>query len=179
MPTPKVVRHRRRVKLAIGLLILALIGAIATRLYLSRVAPPSAERLASLSDEEILLLELVNRERENAGQPPLKFSARLAVIARGHSYDMAIRRYFAHDSPDGSRPSDRIRGVGLAYEQIAENIYMEDVRGAPGMPERAVKGWLASPHHRENMLSPAFRETGLGIAHSPDGKTYVTQDFLR
>lgn len=179
MPTPKVVRHRRRVKLAIGLLILALIGAIATRLYLSRVAPPSAERLASLSDEEILLLELVNRERENAGQPPLKFSARLAVIARGHSYDMAIRRYFAHDSPDGSRPADRIRGVGLTYEQIAENIYMEDVHGAPRMPERAVKGWLASPHHRENMLSPAFRETGLGIAHSPDGKAYVTQDFMR
>ncbi len=171
--------HRRRIKLAIGLMILALIGAIAARLYRTRVAPPSAERLASLSNDEIVLLELVNRERESAGQQPLKFSARLAVIARGHSYDMAIRRYFAHDSPDGGSPADRIRGVGLAYEQIAENIYMEDVHDAAGMPERAVKSWLASPGHRENMLSPAFRETGLGIAKSADGKSYVTQDFLR
>jgi len=47
------------------------------------------------------------------------------------------------------------------------------------MPERTLKSWLAGQHHRENMLSPAFRETGLGIAKSPDGKTYVTQDFLR
>ncbi len=161
-----------------GLLVLALIGAMMTRLYLLRF-PLSAERLASVSNEEKELLELVNRERLRAGLAALKFSPRLAVIARSHSYDMAIRRYFAHRSPDGSGPDNRIAGVGIPYHQVAENIYMEEFPEPAGMPERAIKGWLASPHHRENMLSPVFSETGLGVAHSADGKTYVTQDFLR
>lgn len=182
MPTPKVVRRRRRIKAVIGLLALALIGATVARLYLihlERLAPPPAEQPASVSNEETALLEQVNRERAKAGQQPLKLSARLTVVARGHSYDMAIRHYFSHDSPNGGGPADRIRGAGLAYERIAENIYMEKFPDVSGMPERAVKAWLASPPHRENMLSPAFRETGIGLARSSDGETYVTQDFLR
>ncbi len=182
MPTLKVARRRRRIKAVTGLLALALIGAIAARFYLihlERLAPPPEEQLASVSNEETALLEQVNRERAKAGQQPLKLSARLAVVARDHSYDMAIRNYFSHNSPDGGGPADRIRSVGLAYERIAENIYMEDFPDLSGMPERAVKAWLASPPHRENMLSPAFRETGIGVARSSDGKTYVTQDFLR
>jgi len=182
MPTPKVVRRRRRIKAVIGLLAFALIGATAARLYrihLERLAPPPAEQLASVSNEETALLELVNRERIEAGQQPLKLSARLAVVARAHSYDMAIRHYFAHNSPDGVGPPDRIRGVGIAYEEIAENIYMEGFPDPSGMPARAVAAWLGSPEHRKNMLSPVFRESGIGVARSSDGTTYVTQDFLR
>jgi len=165
-----------------GLLALALIGATVARLYrihLEGLAPPPVEQPASMSNEETALLEQVNRERAKAGQQPLKFSARLAVVAHGHSYDMAIRHYFSHNSPNGGGPADRIRDVGLAYERIGENIYTEKFPDASGMPERAVKAWLASPPHRENMLSPAFRETGIGVARSSDGEIYVTQDFLR
>ncbi|HTY56376.1 MAG TPA: CAP domain-containing protein, partial [Candidatus Binataceae bacterium] len=61
----------------------------------------------------------------------------------------------------------------------AENIYMEGSPDPSEMPDRAVKAWMASPPHRENMLSANFRETGIGVARSSDGKTYVTQDFLR
>ena len=179
MPTPTVVRRRRRIKAAMGLLALALVGAVAARLYRARLGPPSPQELASVSDEETALLDEVNGERAKAGRSPLKLSARLAVIARGHSYDMAIRRYFSHESPDGAGPSDRIRGVGIAYEQVAENIYMESFPEASDMAGRAVRAWLASPPHREHMLSPNFRETGIGVARSSDGKTYVTQDFLR
>jgi uncharacterized protein YkwD len=100
-------------------------------------------------------------------------------MARGHSYDMAIRHYFAHNSPEGSTPADRIRGVGIGYKELAENIYMDDFRDNEALPERALKGWLASAEHRANILSPDFTEAGIGIARSSDGKAYVTQDFLR
>jgi len=182
MPTPRVVRRRRRIRAALALLALGLLVASVARLYrihLEHLAPPSAEQLASVSNVETALLERVNRERAKAGREPLKLSARLAVIARGHSYDMAIRNYFAHESPEGGGPGDRIRGVGLTYEQVAENIYMEGFPDPSEMPDRAVKAWMASPPHRENMLSANFRETGIGVARSSDGKTYVTQDFLR
>jgi uncharacterized protein YkwD len=67
----------------------------------------------------------------------------------------------------------------MTYQELAENIYMDDDHEQEGLPERAVKAWLASPEHRANMLSSSFTETGVGIARSSDGRTYVTQDFIR
>lgn len=180
LPTPSVVRRRRTIKAATAALALALTGAILARLYISRTAPLSPEEIAGLSVQESEVIKLVNDERVRAGLRALKFSPRLAVMARGHSYDMAIRRYFAHNSPEGSTPADRLRGVGITYQQLGENIYVEDFHDlGAALPARALKGWLSSPEHRANLLSPGFRETGVGIARSSDGKTYVTQDFMR
>jgi len=72
-----------------------------------------------------------------------------------------------------------VRGLGIEYQQMAENIYMDDFRDADGLAARAVKGWLNSPEHRANMLSPELTESGVGIARSSSGKTYLTQDFIR
>jgi uncharacterized protein YkwD len=180
LPTPRVVRRQRAIKAATAALALGLTAAILARLYISRTSPLSPEEIAGLSTQESEIIKLVNDERVRAGLMSLKFSPRLAVMARGHSYDMAIRRYFAHNSPEGSTPADRLRGVGLTYQELAENIYMEDYHDSgAALPPRALKGWLASPEHRANMLSPGFRETGVGIARSSDGKAYVTQDFVR
>jgi len=39
-----------------------------------------------------------------------------------------------------------------------------------------VDGWMESPGHRANMLSPSYRYIGIGVAF--DGKYYrATQDF--
>ncbi len=160
-------------------LALGLTGAILARLYISHTTPLSPEEIAGVSVQESEILKLVNYERARAGLKPLELSPRLAVMARGHSYDMAIRHYFEHNSPEGSTPQDRLRGVAITYRELGENIYMEDFRDFGALPKRAVQGWLLSPEHRANMLSPGFRETGIGIARSSDGKAYVTQDFLR
>ncbi|MGO9061651.1 MAG: CAP domain-containing protein [Candidatus Binataceae bacterium] len=178
MPTPKVVRRRRAVRGVMVLLGLGLIGAVAGRVYLNTRLPRSPEQIAGVSVEETRILELVNREREKAGLTDLKLSGRLAVAARGHSYDMALRHYFAHRSADGVSPEQRIRGSGIEYAEVAENIYMEDYPDQERMPERAIEGWLGSPGHRKNMLSPKFTETGVGTARAADGSTYVTQDFI-
>lgn len=178
MPTPKVVRRRRSVRLAMVSLGLLLATAIVGRVYLAS-QPLTAEQVAGVSAEEALILELVNRERAKAGAAPLKLSGRLAVVARGHSYDMALRHYFSHQSPDGITPQQRIRGSGIEYAEMGENIYQEDYPDSDRMPERAIRAWMGSPTHRQNMLSPLFEETGVGIARAADGATYVTQDFIR
>jgi uncharacterized protein YkwD len=178
MPTPTVVRRRRAIKAGIGLLVLSLIASIIARFYLMYTAPPSPEKVSGLTEQETEILGLVNQERARDGLPPLKFSPRLAVIARGHSYDMAMRHYLAHNSPDGVAPADRISGVGIGYRAVGENIYMDDADSA-GVPRRALNGWLKSPEHLANIVSGKFTETGVGVAQSADGATYVTQDFLR
>src|SRR5271167_4354072 len=179
MPTPTVVRRRRAIKAGLGLLVLSLIAAIIARFYLMYTAPPSPEKISGLSEQETEILGLVNQERARGGLRPLKFSPRLAVIARGHSYDMAMRHYLAHNSPDGVAPSERISGVGLDCRAVGENIYKDDDGNSADVPQRAMNGWLKSPEHLANIVSGKFTETGVGIAQSADGTTYVTQDFLR
>ena len=178
MPTPTVVRRRRAIKTGIGVLVLSLIAAIIARFYMMYSAPPSPEKVSGLSDQETEILGLVNRQRVRSGLAPLKFSPRLAVIARGHSYDMAMRHYLAHNSPDGVAPADRISGVGIGYRVVGENIYMDDSADLADVAQRAMNGWLKSPEHLANIVSGKFTETGVGIAHSADGGTYVTQDFV-
>src|SRR5580692_1946221 len=178
MPTPTVVRRRRAIKAGISLLVLSLLAAVIARFYMMYTAPPSPEKVSGLTDQETEILGLVNQQRVRGGLRPLKFSARLAVIARGHSYDMAMRHYLAHNSPDGVAPADRISGVGIGYRTVGENIYMDDNGDPADVPLRAMKGWLKSPEHRANIVSDKFTETGVGISHSADGGTYVTQDFV-
>jgi len=178
MPTPTVVRRRRAIKAGISLLVLSLLAAIIARFYMMYTAPPSPEKASGLTDQETEILGLVNQQRVRGGLRPLKFSARLAVIARGHSYDMAMRHYLAHNSPDGVAPADRVSGVGIGYHAIGENIYMDDNADPADLPRRAMNGWLKSPEHLANIVSGKFTETGVGIAQSADGRTYVTQDFV-
>ena len=180
MPTPTVVRRRRAIKAGIGLLILSLLAAIIARLYtLYTAAPPSPEKVSGLTEQESEILDLVNQERARDGLPPLKFSPRLAVIARGHSYDMAMRHYRGHNSPDGVAPADRIAGVGIEYRAVGENIYVDDNADSADVSRRALNGWMHSPEHLANIVSAKFTETGVGVAQSADGSTYVTQDFIR
>lgn len=179
MPTPMAVRRRRSVRLAMGSLGVLLVAAVAGRVYLTASRPPTDEQVAGVSAEEARILELVNRERGKVGLAALKLSGRLAVAARGHSYDMALRHYFSHNSADGVSPEQRIRGSGIDYAEIGENIYVDDFPDRERLAERAVEGWLGSPGHRKNMLSPAFNQTGVGMARASDGSTYITQDFIR
>ena len=179
MRTPKVVKRRRALYAGVGVVVTALLAAITMRIYLTRNSPPSPEEMAGVSEPEADIIKQVNDERTRRGLKALKFSPRLAVVARGHSYDMAIRHYRNHNSPEGSTPADRIRGVGVECSAVAENIYVDDYHKLESIGERALKGWLDSPEHRANLLSADFVETGIGIARSNDGLTYVTQDFVR
>jgi len=179
MPTPKVVRRRRTVQLAMLSLGVLLVIAVGGRVYLITERPLSQEQAAGIGPEEEKILELVNDKRSKAGLAPLKFSGRLIVAARGHSYDMAMRGYFSHQSADGVSPAQRIRGSGIEYSEMGENIYEEDAPVRPHLASRAVQGWMNSPGHRKNILSPRFDQTGIGIARAADGSTYITEDFVQ
>jgi uncharacterized protein YkwD len=183
MPTPRATRRRRVVRIGAAILAIGLASAIALRGV--RVATLNTTRVATdefaspLSAQEFRILKLVNDERVRAGQPPLQFSPLLMSAARAHSIDMAERRYFGHDSPAGDTPADRVRMMGINYEELAESLYRDDSSDVETLPNRVVKGWLASPSHRANMLSTRFRIAAVGIARSDDGNIYVTQDFIR
>lgn len=146
---------------------------------------PSGEYCASVVDwdapmvefEEEVLLE-VNEARaagancggqDFAATHPLTMNGALRCAARVHSRDMAERGYFDHDNPDGESPFDRMERAGYQFRAAGENI----AQGYP-TPEAVVDGWLESPGHCRNIMSPDFTEIGVGFWSMG---SYWTQTF--
>lgn len=138
---------------------------------------PSAQPLPQLvpkelTQDEALMLQLVNKERLQAGLQPLSVDSRLVELARKKSKDMVDVGYFAHYSPTYGSPFDMMRAAGVNYRTAGENI-----AGAPTV-ETAHRALMNSPGHRANILNPAFTHIGIGIVDGgPYGKMF-TQMFI-
>ncbi len=132
-------------------------------------APFSATGLARLVAE---VVALTNAERSAAGLRPLAVDPGLAMAAQAHSADMVARDFHAHTTPEGRQPWDRAAAAGCRHRGIGENIACGQ-RGAADV----VHGWMNSPGHRANILSPGFDEIGVGYTKGSLAGTYWTQLF--
>lgn len=140
---------------------------------LGRAADGADPELARL---EAAFHELVNQTREQEGLIPLRRDPRIDRVARAHSRDMVARGYFAHETPEGLTPPDRLaRGGVTGFTLAGENVGLTN-RGDPN--REIVTGWLGSPMHRQNLLAPMFNATGIGIARRPDGTFFYTQLYV-
>jgi uncharacterized protein YkwD len=113
-------------------------------------------------------LQLVNQVRAHGtrcgGQsfgpaPALTLSGTLGGVALGHATDMAEHDYFEHQDLAGHSPADRVRAVGYQEKLVGENIAY-----GPESVEEAVRGWLDSPGHCQNIMDPRFAEMGIALA---------------
>lgn len=113
------------------------------------------------------VLALINEQRAAYGLPALRRVASLDAAAQGYS-DTMMRAtaggpvYLSHTGPDGSTLDRRITAAGYVWFHIGENL-----AAGEKTPEQVVADWLSSPLHRENILSPSFRDIGLGLAVGP------------
>ena len=152
-----------------GLCAISLVGAIlaapaaAEAACPNEGANPSKLTPAEAADSVICLM---NERRRAAGVRPLRSDERLERAARRHSNAMDAADFFSHSSPTGNSPVGRIRNTGyLAGASswgIAENLHWGS--GGPGTPKVTVSRWMSSPSHRASMLSPRFRQVGVGVA---------------
>ncbi|MCM3904393.1 MAG: CvpA family protein [Pyrinomonadaceae bacterium] len=154
--------------------------AIAQTLNLLTVQPDSDERVTlpftvpvsrPRPDLEAEMLRLVNKERIAAGLRPLAADPELTDVARRHSADMFARGYFAHDTPEGRDPFDRMRAADVRFITAGENLAL--ARSV----QIAHTGLMNSPGHRANILRPEFRRVGIGIMDGGMRGLMVTQNF--
>ena len=122
-------------------------------------------------DLEARMLQLVNRERVAAGLQPLVADPELTEVARRHSTDMFARGYFAHDTPEGRDPFDRMREAGVHFATAGENLAL-----APTV-QVAHTGLMNSPGHRANILHKDFGRLGIGIMDGGIRGLMVSQEF--
>ena len=145
---------------------------------------------------------LINEERRKAGLDRLGWDQALANIALSHSMDMGERDYFDHISPEGKDFADRytehgyhldtrigdhiyVGGENLAltnvvrsytYDQDTGEVLEYKFNDLDELARSTVQGWMESPGHRENILTPFSRE-GLGAYVTDEGEIYITEDF--
>ncbi len=127
-----------------------------------------------LTADEEKVLELTNAKRKEKKLRPLKLNPLLVKLARAHSANMARQGKLEH-TLDGKGTEQRLKDAGYKYLGWGENIYLGKV--GFGTPEHAVKYWMKSKFHRENILDPNFSETGVGMARDKQGEIYYTQVF--
>jgi uncharacterized protein YkwD len=117
------------------------------------------------------LLAAHNKVRAEEKRPPLKLSARLTEAARSHARDMAEHDHLTHEGSDGSDAAKRIKRAGYVYRAMGENV-----AGGEDTVAEAMRSWIESPPHRENILGD-FTEMGGAVAKGRDGLSYWCVDF--
>lgn len=142
------------------------------------------------TEEEIL--RRTNEIRNTRGLSILSRDEYLHQRALEHSRDMAANEYYSHAGPNGESPESRLRAIsatcgGPSSENIhrgelfiemriygsSETVYMDDVEG---ITRYAVRGWMNSEGHRENMLNPGWRMAGVGV-NASDTQVFMTIIF--
>jgi len=143
-------------------------------------APPAAtpepepgKESTDLSQQEKLLLDLINQERAKNNIPPLAADPELMKVARTKADDMTKNNYFSHYSPTYGSPFDMMRQFGISFKAAAENI------AGNSTVEGAVSSWMKSEGHRNNILNPNYNYTGIGISKSTKYGYVFVQMFIR
>lgn len=129
-------------------------------------APRRSRARSAMAALESGVVGRMNALRRAHGLRPLRLNQRLRAAAVFHSRDMGRRGYFEHDSISGTPFWRRIErfypSSGFDAWTVGENLlWGSDTYGAAF----AIREWMASPPHRQNILSRGWREVGIGAVY--------------
>jgi len=143
-------------------------------------------RTALLSALEGDIVARMNAQRGARGLRPFRVSRGLVASAKYHCHQMGLFGFFEHESRNGAPFWRRIARFypqsHRRYWSVGENIFWESPETSG---PSAVREWMMSPPHRDNILTREFREVGVAAVHysSAGGAfggrpvTIVTADF--
>jgi uncharacterized protein YkwD len=140
---------------------------------------PEAERTQDLAKQQITsvsaaqneLLKLLNTDREALGLKPLKLHSMLNTISQAHSQDMVDHGFVGHNSPTEGTPQQQAFAFNLSAN-VAQNVAVNQSLA------QAHHKLMSSPGHRQTLLSPAYTHAGFGVVANPEGRLYITQNFI-
>jgi hypothetical protein len=104
------------------------------------------------------IVSLTNQERSAAGLNTLNINSKLTAAAQAKAENMFEEQYWDHFGPNGETPWQFITGAGYNYVYAGENL-AKGFRTSEGV----VEGLMASPTHRENILSKNYKDIGVAV----------------
>lgn len=124
--------------------------------FLPKVGVDILGYAANIAPSEVI--RLTNEKRIQAGLSALSENPTLSAAAQAKATDMLNRDYWAHVAPGGTQPWKFFSDFGYKYKYAGENLARDFSN-----PSAAVEAWMASTSHRDNMLSPKYREIGIAV----------------
>ncbi len=124
-------------------------------------ADPAPQPGDNADDYDAAIVAATNAIRRSHGLDALRANQGLTAAADQHSRSMGKVGFFAHESADGGAFWKRINQYyaqgDASYWAVGENI----IWASPDLSvDEAMKAWMASPGHRENILAKDWREIG-------------------
>lgn len=104
------------------------------------------------------LLDDTNAERTKAGEAVLRYDEQLSSAAFLKAQDMFKQQYWAHNAPDGTTPWQWFAQAGYNYSYAGENLAKNFTSTSA-----TVTAWMASAHHRENILNKNYTDVGFAV----------------
>lgn len=139
----------------------------------TKIFPSVLGCASNISPEEVI--RLTNEQRLINGLDVLKESSVLSSAAQAKGADMLNKGYWAHFAPDGTSPWSFFINFGYRYTFAGENLARDFCSASD-----AVRAWMNSPSHKENILSPNYKEIGIGVVQgnlSGSETTIIVQFF--
>lgn len=152
-------------------------GAESPRASSSAAACPGAYAVPNARNAAVVdaaTLCLMNQLRAARGMQPLRANSALERIASGQASDMVRGHYFGDQSLSGQSPLARVMASGyVAHPSAVRLLTAQNIgwgTGPNATPAGIVRAWMHSPPHRRIMLTPAYRDAGVGASPSvPSG----------
>lgn len=123
----------------------------------------------SVPDAARRLLELVNLERQSAGLGPLTARDDVTAVASAHSLRMALAGDIFHNRIYFSSATRKLLKTAFRGENVAYNSSIEVAHSR----------LMRSAGHRVNLLNRRFSVVGIAVVQAPDGRYFITEDFLQ
>jgi uncharacterized protein YkwD len=145
------------------------------------------EEESNASDLEWKIHTLINEKRLAKGIPGLKWSNRLADIARVHSQDMVQKKYLDHKDSEGCEENCRLNKNNYYREYVIEYLGFEynyklrypngviaEYASEEEIAEANVNKWV----EYDFMFDPNLIYEGVGTAVTADGEIYITAKMV-
>ncbi len=131
---------------------------------------------------------LLNQWKQLKPAQPLAWNANIMAAALGHSQKMIQQDMQEHQLPGEPDVGVRLTNAGYNWNTLAESIFAYGETPFQAHAALAIDwGFTATgiqdpPGHRQNLMNPAYRETGISIIEENNAKTgvgplVITQDF--
>jgi uncharacterized protein YkwD len=120
------------------------------------------------------LLCEIDRVRAKRDLGRLRDNDQLDRASKRHAADMVQRRYFSHETPGGSTPTDRARRAGYVKPSCSWRIGEVLAWGVAGRSTAAatVDAWMHSPGHRRILVSSRYDELGAAMVGGTPEEAY-------
>jgi len=135
-----------------------------------------SDSVSTLREAEFAAMLTSAREQR---RPGLIRHAVLDSVARDRAWDMALRGYFRHVTPEGLGPNTLVERAGYrlpeTYDHAPSGNNIESAAAGYAEARTAWRYFMGSTHHRQHLLglNPVFAgqaEFGIGYAYRPNSR---------